>query len=126
MALYRCTNCGRDFENDRPACAQCDIDPAKDPRLGRFIIRLEIVHFDPPTRFPGMGQGHAACNPLLKVGKQIAHATGDPSCVNCTRCRETEAWKTANAGPQRELVADQDFKVEVKDTPAGVVVEKVA
>lgn len=112
MNLYRCHHCGAEFEADRPRCEPCGIDPQKDPRTARFIQKLETVHFDPPSKFRGLGQGHAACNPALKVGLQATHATGEPAAVTCRRCQATDTWKAADAGPA-EPAPGQDFPVVI-------------
>lgn len=96
MSLFRCSNCGKTFEAKRPACAACGIDPAKDPRAAGIVHRLETIHYDPPHDvIRHRGKGHLACDPKKPVAGN--RATGEPSVVNCARCRETDSWRKAYA-----------------------------
>lgn len=101
--LYRCYLCpgpkgtpGLDFTADKPVCPACGADPATDPRDAGAVVRLEVLHFDPPSGRPHRGRGHAACNPALKVGAGGVLATGEPSVVNCPACRAAAAWTLAS------------------------------
>lgn len=113
MPLFRCNSCQppRVFEADRPTCAECELDPAKDARHGRFFDQLLIIHYDPPTNVKGIGQNVAACNPKVKVGRQGRHTTadrftGDKSAVTCPRCKATEVYTGVSPDP-----APRDLKI---------------
>lgn len=108
--LFRCNNCGRTFEADRPVCATCDIDAAQDARLADIVVPILTVHFDPPhPKVRRRGQGHLACD--LKRPVAGSRATGEPSVVNCSRCRESEEWKRAYAAS-----GEAEFQVEADET----------
>ena len=116
MNRYLCTNCGRTFEAPRPMCEPCEIDPLKDRRMAGVVLKVEIVHYDPPSKVKHRGLGVLACDPKTPVhGKR---ATGEPHVVNCAACRKTEAWLKA-AGEDPEFMADQDHFVD----PASVQVQ---
>lgn len=104
MPTFRCYLCpgpkgipGLDFTADKPVCPTCGVDPGADPRDAGVVVKLQVIHFDPPRR-PGRGYGHAACDPKLKVGAGGVVATGEPSVVNCPACRGTDAWKAVDSG----------------------------
>lgn len=93
-----------------PTCPQCGLT-ADDPKFGHKIIRLVIVHFDPPTDFPGIGQQHRACDPNKPIQAPDGpggvpnpwHAgTGDPKVVNCPACMQTESYKAVLATAEDE------------------------
>lgn len=98
---YRCLSCvndkgipGRDFTAERPACPNCGADPAKDPRHAQLIAELEDIHFDAPSRHPGMGVGFLACDPARKVVTAAGvRATGHPAAVTCPKCLGTTSYK---------------------------------
>lgn len=92
MKLYRCLNCSAEFEADRPACAKCDIDPAKDPRDKDIVVPLVLIHFDPPGKRVGQGAGHAACDPKIRVGSPKCAFSGEPTAVNCAACKATAVY----------------------------------
>lgn len=101
MPLFRCLNCTKDFEADRPACAGCGVDPETNPRHANVVVRLETIHYDAPTHVPGIGVGHAACDPAVKVGRGKVMASGEASAVNCPACKRTEAFRRAGESPPR-------------------------
>lgn len=106
MPLFRCTACQGEFEAARPACAACGLDPEADPRDKGAVVSLVTVHFDAPGRRPGVGVGHAACDPRLKVGRPRCAFSGEPSAVNCPKCKATEAFAAAggdSAGVRDEV-----------------------
>lgn len=90
--LFRCLNCAKDFEAEKPACAGCGVDPAADPRDAGLIVPLVLTHFDPPAQRVGRGRGHAACDPKLRVGSPRCAFTGEPAAVNCPDCQKAEAF----------------------------------
>lgn len=95
MARFRCTLCSGEFVADKPACAKCGLDPVVNPRHGEKFYELRTIHFDAPTHVPGIGTGHAACKPALKVGTNNDAWSGEKSCVNCEACKESDAFKAA-------------------------------
>jgi hypothetical protein len=114
--LFRCNNCGRTFEADRPVCETCGVDEAQDGRLTGIVVPIATIHFDPPhPKVRHRGQGRLACDPKRLVAG--SRATGEPSVVNCRLCRETEAWKAAfgRAG-EVEFHAESDESVELDRT----------
>ena len=115
--LWRCTNCGRTFESDRAACETCGIDQAQDGRLAGIVVPIVTLHYDPPhPKVRNRGRGHLACDPKRPVAG--SRATGEPSVVNCPRCRETEDWKRAAAAAGTpEFHSESDETVEL--SPAG-------
>lgn len=94
--LYRCLVCTREFEADKPACEACGIDPATDPRNKDVIVPLVTHHFDPPSKVPGRGLGHAACNPRLRIGTPKCAFTGEPESVNCAACKASAQFLAAD------------------------------
>lgn len=94
--LFRCLNCAKDFEAEKPACAGCGVDPAADPRDADLIVPLVPTHFDPPSKRVGRGRGHAACDPKLRVGAPRCAFTGEPVAVNCAACQKTEEFIAAD------------------------------
>ena len=117
MKLFRCerpsclTKDRGQFWSCQPICPQCKLE-ANDPKFGSKIIRLQIVHFDPPTDFPGVGQNYRACDHAIGVHAATGPggvpnpyhgATGDPRFVNCPKCLATDDCKTAMIG-----VGDED------------------
>lgn len=110
MRLYRCNNCGQTFEETRPRCQKCNIDPAQNPRFRGIVVLLEIIHWDPPTHIQNIGQGLLACDPSKPV---LGHrASGEPGAVNCPACRKTPGWQAAYWG-NAEMLEGQDHLVEV-------------
>jgi hypothetical protein len=114
--LFRCNNCGRTFEADRPVCETCGIDQAQDGRLTGIVVPIATIHFDPPhPKVRHRGQGRLACDSKRLVAG--SRATGEPSVVNCRLCRETEAWKTASGrAGEAEFHAESDESVELDRT----------
>lgn len=98
LKLYRCVNCRREFEAERPACVPCGLDPAKDPRDAAYVVECVRIHLDPPTHIQGRGKGHAACDPKLRVGRPGMQFSGEPRAVNCEACKATAEFKAAEAG----------------------------
>lgn len=93
------------FKAEQPTCPQCNLQ-ANDPKFGHMICRLVVVHFDPPTDFPGMGQGYRACDHAKTIQADPGtggvpnpwHAgTGAINAVTCSECKETTEYKTAAA-----------------------------
>lgn len=99
MPLYRCTSCQAEFPADRPVCAACEVDPAKDPRHAGVVLELVTIHYDPPTRIAGRGQNAAACNPRLQVGTTKDRFTGEKDVVNCPACRASEPYRQTDTPP---------------------------
>ena len=99
MPLFRCTVCRRDFEGDRAKCDPCGIDPLLNPRHADRVIPLVTVHLDPPSHVPGIGLGHAACDPAVKTGRPGEAFTGEKSAVNCPRCKASEAFRADGPPP---------------------------
>ena len=93
---------GFDFIAAEPVCPQCRADQ-RNPKLARFIVDLVDVHFDPPTEYPGVGQGVRACSGQPTPGRP---ATGDPGAVTCAACKLTEAWKKASADWGFEVIEE--------------------
>lgn len=95
MALFRCLNCRAEFEAAAPACAPCGLDAAKSPRDAELVVKLETIHFDPPSGVAGRGLNHAACDPRLTLGGG-RRFTGEPGSVTCAKCKQTEAYTAAD------------------------------
>lgn len=112
MPLYRCNNCGKEFEATRPACATCNIDPKVDPRFHAIVVRIETIHFDPPSHVRHFGIGKRPCD-----GKSIkgGMATAVPAVVTCKRCRDTDVWKKAadETGLEITMIDGQDEEVAI-------------
>lgn len=96
MRLFRCRNCNREFRADVPACEACGLDAAKDPRDEGVVVEMVTIHFDPPTKVVGRGQGHAACDPRIKVGTPGVVFTGDRGVANCEACKTSVAFARAD------------------------------
>lgn len=87
-----------------PACPQCGLS-RKDEKFGDQIQRLVVVHFDPPTEFPGRGERIRACDPEKGIQAEAGqngsmpnpwHAgTGTVQVVNCPDCKETPIYRYA-------------------------------
>ena len=110
MRPYRCynPNCMEgirpiDFWAEHGTCPKCGAS-LLDPGSKKFIACVEIVHFEPPGRFPGSGLGHWACNDKESVGVPFRgndatgqdRATGFAGSVNCLECKKTRAWQEAS------------------------------
>jgi len=105
MRLYRCNNCGREFEAERAECVACKIDVSANSRFKGIVTPLVTIHFDPPTHVAGVGKNHLACDPKQSV--QGKHATGVPSVVNCQPCRATKEWQEAYQG-EPHMIEDEE------------------
>lgn len=109
LKLFRCTrpscttkDMGR-FQSLGWECPQCGLS-IKDPKLGHKIIRLTVIHFDPPSEWPGVGLNVRACNKAMPIQAPEGpngvpnpwHAgTGDPRQVSCPDCLLTDEYKKA-------------------------------
>lgn len=104
MRMYRCNNPvhglkGREFEADPEACiCECGWEWKNEIVRQGYMQELIILHFDPPSEFPNRGLRHLACDPKTAVGSSGSRATGEPSVVNCPRCKETDAFKNSARG----------------------------
>ena len=94
MSLWRCLNCKAEFQADKPVCAACELDPTTDPRAADLFRAIEVIHFDPPTRVPGVGRNHAACDPKVRYGANRMF-TGEPGSVTCPACKASPAFAAA-------------------------------
>lgn len=125
MVLWRCHNClnpkkgipGLDFSTDLTTgivCPECGLK-ADTPEGRGMIIKLEIIHFDPPHEvLKHKGKNHIACNPKKRVGESSRlWATADHGSVTCEPCRATEAFQKTL--PEEERVVTQDVLVTVND-----------
>lgn len=130
MATLKFYRCGRpscmtkekgQFWSETPICPQCKLE-ANDPKFGHKIIRLTILHLDPPTDFPGIGKSHRACDVTKSIQAPDGpggvpnpyHAgTGVVSMVNCPACKLTQAYKDAVAmiddedGPRQASISER-------------------
>jgi len=106
MPLFRCLNCRRDFEAEKPVCEPCGLDPSRDPRDGQYIVERSVIHFDKPhAKVVGRGVGHAACNPALKTaGRSGVGFTGEKPAVTCPACKETAAFLSKEPPPMNTVV----------------------
>lgn len=98
------------FHAEYPKCPRCQTDAA-DPKFGRLIVRLTLVHFDPPTHVPGIGKNYRACDPTVDIqaaqgGNGMPnpfHAgTGTPAAVTCPACKESAEFKAALATEEED------------------------
>lgn len=94
MPRFRCAQCKGEFVAAKPACEKCGLDPEKDARHAAFFLDLVTIHFDPPTHVPGLGNGHAACNPTLRTGSNGDAWTGEKQVVNCEACKASDEFKS--------------------------------
>lgn len=104
MPQWRCLNSrcwetqrpGYDFTADAGVCPKCGAS-ANEPQTARFLIRLAIIHYDPPhPTIAGLGMGYALCDKgrhvstlhlaQLKRGGVLEQATADANAVNCPQC----------------------------------------
>lgn len=99
MALFRCNLCKREFEAAKPACANCELDPAKDPRDAELLVELKTIHFDAPTRIPGRGVGFAACDSKKRTGVGSDQFSGEKTSVNCPKCKASAAYLGEDTPP---------------------------
>ncbi len=131
VKAYRCYNpkCadkpdipGHDFLAAAAACDRCGIKAA-DPRFGRFLTELVLIHYEPPSGVvDGIGADHVACLPERPAGG--LRRTGAPSAVTCPACRGTDAWKRdstpAAVKPEDDLTLTIDPATGVVTaTPCG-------
>lgn len=101
MPVYRCANCQEEAEHPAPGkCLPCGLDAKEEPRDAASLVELAVIHFDPPHKaIKGRGKGHAACNPKLKIGRGVAHATGEREHVTCPGCKFSTAFGEALDAP---------------------------
>ena len=88
------------FWGEEWKCPQCGLTD-KDPRLGQYLVRLCIIHFDPPTDIPGVGLNVRACDkgkPIQAIQWENGTpspwngGTGSPSAVTCDKCMNTPEY----------------------------------
>lgn len=100
MALWRCNSLkceGKTFLSERPKCPVCGLDAEADARFADVIIKLTIIHFDPPSGVVrGRGKNVTLCDgtPVRSLGKKHEQASGDPEAVNCQACRAHKDFST--------------------------------
>lgn len=121
MPLFICFLCdnekgmgGRKFEADAAVCPNCGATAAH-PRMKDKVVPLATVHFEPPSKWKGIGVGHLACLPDKKFPDPAATvtATGEPAHVNCPKCKATEVFKAwAEKLGVPEVLPEADFKLE--------------
>lgn len=89
------------FNSEQGICPQCGLNE-KCPKFGRMIHRLVMIHYDPPTEFPGVGHNHRACDPTKAIQAQEWQGgipnpwnigTGDVMSVTCDACKQTPEYK---------------------------------
>lgn len=107
--LHRCTNpkcgdkpgqVGHDFAaipGQSPMCDKCGI-AASDPRFGRLIVKLEIIHFEPRSGVVDeIGADYIACAPqtvgLAKL--PTVRRSGAVQAVTCPMCKLMPAYLEA-------------------------------
>ncbi len=120
LKFYQCHNprCqakdkGKFLSNRPPQkaiCPQCGIQEA-DPKFGKVIQRLVLVHFDPPTDIPSIGQSIRACQrEKIIQAEELPNGTPNPwhagtgcfEAVTCPACKETIEYKAAQASAEDE------------------------
>ncbi len=93
------------FYSEQPICPQCKTE-GKDPKYGHTIRRLTIIHYDPPSEYPGIGMTHRACSRKEPIQASDGvngqpnpwHAgTGSIAAVTCHECMKTPEFKKAAA-----------------------------
>lgn len=119
MGLWRCCNencstdpAGRlifDFEADEPVCPKCGCDHRK-PLEANVIVKLEAIHFDPPSHVKGRGLGYPACRPEKSV--LGSHASGVHDAVTCRGCRESEVFKSSYAASRPWDATDHEVEID--------------
>ncbi len=91
------------FYSDVWKCPQCGLKHT-DPKFGHRLTRKTLVHYDPPTEHPGIGENHRACAPGKPIqAEQLGggvpnpyHAgTANPGAVNCPECKKTAVYLQA-------------------------------
>lgn len=115
MKMFRCLQCNREFEAEKPACVECGVDSQKDPADRGIVQEIAMIHFDPPSRRPGQGLGYAACDSKKKIGTPKCQFTGEPTAVTCKACQESEAFKAADGmsnGPAAMKVGKLETKAK--------------
>lgn len=107
LKLFRCTRptctkkeMGR-FQSETWECPQCGLS-MKDPKLGHKIIRLTVIHFDPPSEWPGTGLNVRACDHAQPIQASQGQngipnpwnaGTANPKHVTCEACKLTKEYK---------------------------------
>jgi hypothetical protein len=127
--LFRCNNpkCqavnkGK-FQSEKPECPQCKIG-ADHPKFGSLILRLVMVHYDPPSEMPGISQWVRACDKSKSIAVQDGggvpnpwHAgTGLIQAVTCPECMATAEFKASLAQCE-----DEDFVEKAAAATASIV-----
>ena len=89
-------------ETNPAVCPQCKIVGKANTKFGHLIVRLTIVHFDPPSEIPGIGLNVRACDQdkIIQVsegGNGIPNhyhvGSGSVRAVNCPACQASEAYQ---------------------------------
>lgn len=130
MPMFRCHNqacttdkhgrLGFDFEAPVSAivCPKCGA--GKTARTAQLIVKLAVVHFDPPTNIQGVGENVAACNPEKAIGSGM-RGSGVHDAVTCKACRATQVFQDSYAASRP--LEDADYEVEF-DAKEGRIVPK--
>jgi rubredoxin len=110
MKLFKCMNdeCLRQdqgrFYRDTWVCPRCGIS-MEDPKFGRLILRMVLIHYDPPTKYRGIHHGYRACDHAMPICVSLRLEDGSPnpyqagtavpSAVTCPECMKSEEYLTA-------------------------------
>lgn len=124
MGLWRCQRqscstdphgrCVFDFEDRFGKCPKCGATHKANPQV---VIKLQVLHFDPPGEVIAdvqRGKNHFACEPgkPMQIGSGNV-ATGDPSVVNCPKCKLTEDYLRAIDEWDGAVVEAENTTVEI-------------
>lgn len=123
--LWRCHNHDApvEFWGTDGKCPECPATFAKNPEC---VVKLEIIHFDPPSGIKNKGMNIRACDGKpWNYPEGEGRSTGDVSVVNCPLCKQSESFKMIEeAGANAEINQQSLNELLERDRQAAELIER--